>query len=523
VKLAALASSAPVHACGWMLLHFVWQGTLIAAVLWLALASLPRAHARARYAACCAALLGLGLAPAITLWRLLRLAPEPRALLARSLEVPPGAGGYFFLWLLGAWLSGSAVMTARLAVGVAQLRRLVQRAEAPPSGWQQRLAALALRLGVRQRVQLLVSDQVDAPLVLGWLRPVILAPLAAFTALPPQSLEALLAHELGHVRRCDYLFNVLQSCLEAALFYHPAVHWVSRSLRFEREHCCDDIAIQGTGDPLQYARALSAMESLRVHIPEPALAATGGSLMLRIERILRRPSSRSAPARVALTASVLLALGSGIAGVWACSAAASDPADTSLAAAPLEHAPLEHAPAPGRASPGGALGIDWLPEVLEPWKPALSESAQRYGLDPALLAIVTLVESSGDPAARSPRGALGLMQLMPATAARIAAERQLSGYSDERLLEPAYNIDFGAWYLSRQLADLGARGLAARSVELAAVAYNAGPRALRAYLESGAALPAETERYRDLVVGMWNERHEPESATYAAWREQSNQ
>jgi beta-lactamase regulating signal transducer with metallopeptidase domain len=517
MKLAALAASAPVHACGWMLLHFVWQGTLIAAVLWLALASLPRAHARARHAACCAALLGLGLAPAITLSGLLRLAPEPRALVAHNLEVPPAAGGYFFLWLLGAWLCGSAVMSARLAVGVAQLRRLVQQADAPPSGWQQCLAELALRLGVRQRVQLLVSDQVDAPLVLGWLRPVILAPLAAFTALPPQCLEALLAHELGHVRRCDYLFNVLQSCLEAALFYHPAVHWVSRSLRFEREHCCDDIAIQVTGDPLQYARALTAMESLRARIPEPALASTGGSLMLRIERILRRPGSPSAPARVALTASVLLALGSGIAGVWACSAAAPDRADSSLAAAPLEHAPD-----PGRASPGAALGIEWLPEVIEPWKPALIDSAQRYGLDPALLAIVTLVESSGDPAARSPRGALGLMQLMPATAARIAAERQLSGYSDERLLEPAYNIDLGAWYLSRQLADLGARGLAARSVELAAVAYNAGPRALRSYLEDGAALPAETEHYRDLVLGMWNERHEPESATYAAWREQSN-
>jgi hypothetical protein len=109
------------------------------------------------------------------------------------------------------------------------------------------------------------------------------------------------------------------------------------------------------------------------------------------------------------------------------------------------------------------------------------------------------------------------MQLMPSTAAHIASERQLPGYSEERLLDPAYNLDLGAWYLSRQLAQSGS-GDSARAIELAAVGYNAGPRLLHTYLDQGT-LPAEAAQYRDLVVGMWNERDQPQSATYAAWRE----
>jgi soluble lytic murein transglycosylase-like protein len=111
------------------------------------------------------------------------------------------------------------------------------------------------------------------------------------------------------------------------------------------------------------------------------------------------------------------------------------------------------------------------------------------------------------------------MQLMPSTAAAIARERQLAGYSEERLRDPDYNIDFGAWYLSRQITTFAAEGAAPRSVELAAVAYNGGPKLARAYLEHGAELPREVEQYRDLVVGMWNERTDAESPTYAAWRE----
>jgi len=310
------------------------------------------------------------------------------------------------------------------------------------------------------------------------------------------------------VRRFDFLVNVLQCCAEAVLFYHPAVHWVSRRMREEREHCCDDVAIALGGDALRYARALTEMEALRAPIPELAPASNGGSLMLRIERILRRPDPR-AQTKAYLGAGGLLiaAFGAAVAGVWACSA--GEP---------------EASPAPATiASASSALSIPWLPPALQRWQPALEDSARRHGVDPALLAIVTLVESLGDPAARSPGGALGLMQLMPSTAASIAAERHLAGYSDSQLLDPAYNIDFGAWYLARQLAASGSESNSARAVEFAAVAYNAGPRLLQSWLQGMGPLPAETAKYRDLVVGMWQERDQPQSPTYQAWREQLQQ
>jgi len=106
-------------------------------------------------------------------------------------------------------------------------------------------------------VRLLISALVQVPTVIGWLRPVVLVPVGALSGLPAEYLEALLLHELAHVRRHDYLVNILQSVAEALLFYHPAVWWVSGHIRAERELCCDDVAVAVSGDALTYARALA--------------------------------------------------------------------------------------------------------------------------------------------------------------------------------------------------------------------------------------------------------------------------
>src|SRR5262249_26688490 len=124
------------------------------------------------------------------------------------------------------------------------------------------------------------------PMVIGWLRPVILLPASAMTGLTPQQLEAIIAHELAHIRRHDYLINLLQAVIETLLFYHPAVWWVSRRIRQEREHCCDDLAVAVCGDALTYARALLEMERLRAAGPQLAMAANGGLLMNRIRRLV---------------------------------------------------------------------------------------------------------------------------------------------------------------------------------------------------------------------------------------------
>ncbi len=169
------------------------------------------------------------------------------------------------------------------------------------------------RMGVLRRVSLRASTLIEAPMAMGWLRPVILVPVGALAGLSTAQIEGLLAHELAHIRRHDYLVNLLQSLAEAVLFYHPAVWWVSRQIRIEREHCCDDLAVAATGgDVLTYARALAELEFCR-EAHAHAMAATGGSLRNRIFRLANpsRAAARtvSGGAALALVAALLIAAG----------------------------------------------------------------------------------------------------------------------------------------------------------------------------------------------------------------------
>src|SRR5262249_14459722 len=147
---------------------------------------------------------------------------------------------------------------------------------------------------VSRRVRLLPTNRVDSPSVIGWLRPVILAPVGMLSGLAPQQVEALLAHELAHVRRHDYLVSVLQGIAESLLFYHPAVWWISNQIRTEREHCCDDLAVEASGDVLVYARALAALEAMRPAHVKALLSASDGSLLGRIQRLADPMAARRA-------------------------------------------------------------------------------------------------------------------------------------------------------------------------------------------------------------------------------------
>lgn len=178
------------------------------------------------------------------------------------------------------------------------MHQLARRHVQPLAGsWPAHLEELARRLGLRRSVRLLESATINTPLAMGWLKPTVLLPASALSGLAPEALEALLAHELAHIRRHDYLVNMLQTAVETLLFYHPAVWWVSHRMRVEREFCCDDLAARTCGSPVTYARALAEMEALRVVVPRPALAANGGSLLERVARLVGRPlPSRRAPA-----------------------------------------------------------------------------------------------------------------------------------------------------------------------------------------------------------------------------------
>ncbi len=287
---------------GWALVHFLWQGALIAAAYSLVSAGLrgtgTKTRANARYLAGCLALVAMAAAPVITY-----LSRQTRPAAAAAVQIDAAgvqhtqiaAAGRthvqsvshrvqdYFPAVIALWLTGVTLLSSWSATAwLATLRLRRRGACLPPEAWRQKMETLALRMGVTQRVRLLESTLVRVPSVMGALRPVILMPASALLNLAPQQLEALLAHELAHIRRHDYLVNLVQTAIETLLFYHPAVWWVSRRVRQEREHCCDDLAVAACGDVLIYARALTGLEEIRAGY---VLAASGGSLASRIRRL----------------------------------------------------------------------------------------------------------------------------------------------------------------------------------------------------------------------------------------------
>ncbi|QKG56172.1 M56 family metallopeptidase [Hymenobacter sp. BRD128] len=354
-------SPALVRALGYALLHSVWQGGVLALLLAGVLPLLRRQRAEVRYAASAGALASLVLVVSLTFGFYYQSSPVPvvagvevaspalttvaaPASLAAALTEPvatasamaPGTPltllranahrleAYLPLVVI-AWLVGLVLMSGRLAGGLLYASRL-RRAGTQALGaeWQQRLATLASRAGVRRPVALLESARVAGPVVLGHLRPVILLPLGAVAGLSPALLEALLAHELAHIVRRDYLLNLGLAVAEVLFFYHPAVWFMATCLRAERENCCDDqaAALCG-GDDLRVARALAALAELEAFptaAPRLALAAAGaagrGGLLARVRRLaLGRPQAPSMSERLlagSLTLLGLLGLSTGV-------------------------------------------------------------------------------------------------------------------------------------------------------------------------------------------------------------------
>jgi hypothetical protein len=183
------------------------------------------------------------------------------------------------------------------------VQRLRRAAHMPVASFVgDRVRVLASRLRVSRAVRVVQSTAVQVPAVVGWMRPVILLPVSALTGLSAPQLDAILAHELAHVRRHDFAVNLLQTAAEILLFYHPACWWISRRVRAERELCCDDVAVSLCGDRLLYATALADLESLRAE-PTLALAATDGPLLQRVRRLLA--PSPAGPRVAGLTAALV--------------------------------------------------------------------------------------------------------------------------------------------------------------------------------------------------------------------------
>lgn len=291
-----MTAQALVSQLGWVLLDFLWQGALIGCETALLLLALRNARAEWRYLVACGGLLLCLLWPAATLVLRLSHGVDAGAAALPLGQLLAGGGvqadGWFetmqgkLSWVVGAWACCAAALALRMVCGLLWIGRAARREGGNPQ-WQARLDLLARGFGIARAVRLQIVDGLASPVTAGWWKPVVLVPAALVSGMPPQLLEALLAHELAHVRRCDYLVNLLQSVIETLLFYHPAVWWISHRIRVEREHIADDLAARQLGEPRRLALALSELEKLRFSQAQLAMAANGGDLVTRIARLVR--------------------------------------------------------------------------------------------------------------------------------------------------------------------------------------------------------------------------------------------
>jgi beta-lactamase regulating signal transducer with metallopeptidase domain len=289
------------------LLHFVWQGLAIGLTL-VVLVELCNVHrATARYACSLAALLAMTVCPLATLVGLALNQPNTVSasavidFSAARIGLPPRLH-----WLeacqpyaLSAWLAGVMLFGSRLLTGAVGVVRLHRGRMPLPL----KLTAVVERLGKQMKIDALplvfLSRQVAEAMAVGLVRPLVLIPAAWATEMPLDMLEAVIAHELAHLRRRDLWVNLLQRIVETLLFYHPAVWWLSRRLRIERELCADELAVAATGKRLEYAQALEQIANERQADIRPALAAflrgeTNMRLLQRVRNVLgQSPSERS--------------------------------------------------------------------------------------------------------------------------------------------------------------------------------------------------------------------------------------
>ena len=309
-------------ALGWTLIHSLWEGALIAALVAGGFLLCRPASARTRYALACAGMLAMLVGFVVTLAVLWpapappMAIPLPSGLRAASsaaivFPAPPATPPDRTPWIVPFWMLGVLAFYLRTAGGWLAAQRMRTRGTMPaPEEWQERLRTLAARLRVTRPVVLLESCLAETPVLIGFLRPAILIPAGLLCGLAPDQLEAILLHELAHIRRHDYAVNVMQSLVEGLLFYHPAVWWLSGVVRAERENCCDDAVVALRGDAVGYAATLAALEERR-NVAEPVLAARGGNLMKRIRRLLEpeRPRTVAGPALAAVLLLAPIAVG----------------------------------------------------------------------------------------------------------------------------------------------------------------------------------------------------------------------
>ncbi|WP_440874988.1 M56 family metallopeptidase [Thalassotalea sp. PLHSN55] len=299
-------SSPLLYSLALTLMHFVWQGCMVALVLKCVLAIIPHQKAQARYLASSVAMLAHFLMPISTFFWIyqphslqqlnpLEFLAVEHSVLGISTDMS-NAWSHSLLefapYISLAWLAVVLLLVSKLLLELYNVHQLPKHGIVPTNEQlQQRFVEFSQQLKITKTPRLLISLKVKVPMAIGWLKPVVIIPASMLSGLTPAQLDMLILHELAHIRRHDYLVNFLQTLVETLLFFHPCVHWVAKKMRNEREYCSDDIAVHHCGNPVAYAHTLadtaSHCKKHRAHtIPSIAMAASGGDLKQRVLRLI---------------------------------------------------------------------------------------------------------------------------------------------------------------------------------------------------------------------------------------------
>ncbi|MEM6800120.1 MAG: M56 family metallopeptidase [Bacteroidota bacterium] len=322
-----------LQSLGWTLLHACWQGCLVALIWAITQIFLSQSSPQKRYLASMGALFTLLLCSILTFWQLLPDQPQGIALepiSLASIESSPLLQTPLFdkittiesdrswrdllndltPWFSLAWMLGAALMGLRFSGGLWYIQQLKTKELSPLStNWELRAEKIAKKMGIQKKWQVMESRLVSEPLTIGYAKNLILIPAGILSGLSPEQVEAILAHEFAHIHRADYFFNLLQSLIEILFFFHPAVWWLSREIRRERELCCDDLAVAKLGDAYTYAEALTQLQLFR-HSPQHFLSmkakGKSGNFTARIQRLFQ--SKRKGSPWKSISAAILLCL-----------------------------------------------------------------------------------------------------------------------------------------------------------------------------------------------------------------------
>lgn len=316
---------AMVHHMGLTLLHFIWQGLLVGLVYGLIRAAWRPSSANARYHLAVATLVALAVMPALTLGWLVTTSAGGAAAMTGTTEalavvtasaLDDGPSADPMVWIVAAWLAGVVMLSTRLAIGWHHVQHLRRSADfAATAALSTLVDNMRARLAIGRQVMLATSAKVRTPLVIGYLKPLILFPPATINRLSLDQIEMVLAHEMAHIRRHDHLVNLFQTVVETLLFYHPVVAWVSRQIRIERENACDDLAVDATGNRLGYVEMLASLERLRQPLPRLALSIQDGQIVSRIRRLVE-PRQPARQRGLTLPAVAMVTLVASTAGVY---------------------------------------------------------------------------------------------------------------------------------------------------------------------------------------------------------------